>query len=111
MTNNNSYYHGLNGSYVVVNTRSSTFVGRLESDTHDTLILRPSVIHEPKIHMRDGEMKNIPHYRLEERLPTIVNTIEVQSVQPTTEAHIHEIVSYDSKAYEAKFPKQEGEKK
>ena len=97
MTNNNSYYHSLNGLYVAVNTRSSTFIGRLETDTHDTLILRPSVIHEPRMQLKDGALQNTPHYRLETEKPTIINTIEVQTVQPTTEQHVREIINYDSK--------------
>jgi hypothetical protein len=97
MTNNDSYYHELNGSYVIVNTRSMTFVGRLEADNFDTLRLRPSIVHEPRIHMKEGEMKNVPHYRLETNKPTIINTIEVQTVQPTTEDHVREIADYDSK--------------
>jgi hypothetical protein len=111
MTNNSSYYHALNGQFVIVNTRASTFLGKLETDTFDTLVLRPSVVHEPSLHMNSGDMKNVPHYRLETERPTIINTMEVQTVQPTTEEHVRHIVNYDSGKYEPKFPKKEGEKK
>jgi hypothetical protein len=103
MTNNNSYYHDLNGAYVIVNTRSSSFVGMLEADTHETLRLRPSIVHEPNFKFKDGNMQTVPHYRLEQKLPTVVNTMDVSSVQPTTETHVHEIVNYDAKTYEPRI--------
>jgi hypothetical protein len=111
MTNNHSIYHDLNGQHVIVNSRVGTFLGVLEKDTHESIHLRPCVVHEPRLYLRDGRMESAPHYRLERQRPSILATMDISGVQPTTEAHIREIVDYESKPYEIKTPKQEGDKK
>jgi hypothetical protein len=91
----NSYYHLFQGRYVIVSTRTTTFLGRLEDDNFDTLTLRPSIVHEPRLQLKEGKVENTPHYRLETELPTIVNSMEVVGVQPTTEEHVRRVVDFD----------------
>lgn len=63
-----------------------SFLGRLESDTFDTLVLRPSLVNEAGLHFDDrGELKFTTRYRLETERPTVIDTRAVQTVEPTTE--------------------------
>lgn len=92
MTNNKSIYNALNGNYVVVATSSGNYWGRMEQDNHDTLTLRPSIINEPLFRVSDEGAKTTPRLRVEDKLPTLVNTLVVQSVQPTTEEYFRSVV-------------------
>jgi hypothetical protein len=93
MTNNNSIYHALNGNYVIVGTQVGNYWGRLEQDTHDTLSLRPSIVNEPSFRITDDGTKSTPRFRIEDDLPTLVNTIVVQTIQPTTEKYFRSIAN------------------
>ena len=91
MTNNKSIYNALNGNYVVVATPSGNYWGRMEQDNHDTLTLRPSIVNEPLFRVTDDGTKTTPRLRVEDRLPTLINTITVQSIQPTTEEYFKSV--------------------
>ena len=91
MANNNSIYHSLNGNYVIVGTQLGNYWGRLEQDSHDTLGLRPSIVNEPSFRITDDGTKSTPRFRIENDLPTLVNTIAVQTIQPTTEVYFRSI--------------------
>ena len=95
MANNDSYYHELLASPVIVNTRSTSYIGILQYDGNDVLKLRPSIVHEPRM-IRSGnlDMKSLPFYRLESEKPTIINTLDVQTVQPTTRKHIEDLIKF-----------------
>ena len=92
MANNESIYHKLNGNYVVVATQGGNYWGRMENDNHNTITLRPSIVNEPLFRVSDDGTKTHPRLRIESELPTLVNTIAVQSVQPTTEAYFGQVV-------------------
>ena len=90
-----SYYHVLNGEFVIVSTRTTSFIGRLDQDTHETLLLRPSLVSEARLSLKNGTPESVPNYRLEERLPSIVNTLDVQAVQPTTKKYFFDVLNYN----------------
>ena len=98
MANNDSYYHELHNQPVIVNTRSTSYVGVLQYDGNDVLKLRPSIVHEPRMSLdRNKEVKSRPYYRLEVNKPTIINTLDVQTVQPTTTQHIDDLIKFSKR--------------
>jgi len=81
-----SNYHEHQGEWVIVNTRSSSFMGKLESDSFDTLVLKPSVIGIPKMNITpSGDIKSYNHYLLEKDRTTIIKTDEVQAEEPSSQ--------------------------
>ena len=97
MANNQSIYHDLNGNYVVVATQGGNYWGRMEQDDHNTLTLRPSIVNEPSFRFTDDGTKTFPRLRIESEPPTLVNTIAIQSVQPTTETYFRQVVEGERK--------------
>jgi hypothetical protein len=92
MTNHGSYYHAFQGDYVIVTTRTNSFLGVLEEDNHELLKLRPSLVNEPRIVSQGFDFRFLPTYRFESHKPTIINTMEVQAVQRTTKQHAKHIL-------------------
>jgi hypothetical protein len=88
-----SYYHELQGQYVIVLTKSTSFLGLLEKDSLDTITLRPSLINEPLFAIANGEIKTTNGYRLETQRPLIINTMDVQAVEPTTKEHLEDMIN------------------
>jgi hypothetical protein len=101
MTNHDSYYHELHNEPVIVCSRGLNFIGILEYDGHDVLKLRPCIVHEPVLrHSGNFEMKSLPYYRLETKRPSIINTMDVTGVQPTTQSHIDDLIKFSKEQNE-----------
>lgn len=110
MPNNHSIYHEHARQHVILNAKTGTFFGVLDQDTHESIHLKPSMVSEPRILLRDGETKSVAHYRWETRRPSIFATLDVSDVQPTTEDYVMSVVNYD-KSTESNKDNERGKKK
>ena len=92
MADKHSWYHEHQGKYVSVNAQGISYLGLLESDSLDTLVLRPCLVNDSKISFKDGEIKFTPRYRLERERPAIIDTAKVIGVEPSTEERANYLV-------------------
>lgn len=93
MADRHSRYHQLCGKWVSVSLANRTYPGKLESDTFDSLVLRPALICEnTPIFSKKGELKYFPVYRIEKVEPLIIDAMAVQCVEPERQEFLEELV-------------------
>lgn len=90
MAKHESLYNSLKNQWVTIQTSSSSYTGKIEEDTHETIILRPSVIGESEPFIKEGSINTMNYCRIEEEIPTIVDTQRVEGVRPISEKYMRE---------------------
>jgi len=83
-------YHEHVGKWSRVYTRSTSFLGKLESDSFETLVLKPSIVSNVLAEITpDGNTKTYDYHHLEEKRPIIINTGEVQAAEPSSQKRVN----------------------
>ncbi|MBI2110756.1 hypothetical protein HYT51_03175 [Candidatus Woesearchaeota archaeon] len=88
-----AYYKKYEGKPVRITEHNSTSIGVVFQAGYDLILLKPTIIPVPNAF-------NFPIYRLEDSMPTTIDTRSVQEVDPLVEGDLEEFLKTAEKELE-----------